>query len=57
MNLMILGLASVLFLNQQENFLTSNHILLGHSSPESLPLEYLEGEKFSQELAYIASVE
>ena len=37
--------------------LTPNHMLLGRSSPESPPLEYSEGDRFCERLAYISSVE
>ena len=45
---------------QQEDFLqplTPNQMLLGHSSQDSLPIEYDESEKFCQRVAYVGQVE
>jgi hypothetical protein len=55
-----LGLANTSYTDQQEDILlpiTPNHMLLGRSSPESPPLEYSEGDKFCQRLAYVDAVE
>lgn len=60
MNSRPLGLANTSYTDQQEDILlpiTPNHMLLGRSSPESPPLEYSEGEKFCQRLAYVDAVE
>ena len=55
-----LGLGSTSGSDQQEDDLlplTPNHMLLGRSSPESPPMEYSEGEKFCQRVAFVAAVE